>query len=117
MGVAGQGKVALEIAVGIDHFGPGVTQNNRMILVERFNATLQEFGSIDVIMRRPLEVLALAKLKDIIPISRCANVLGGSVVANARVLGRIGPADTLGPIRRGIVGNQQLEVRTGLLEK
>ena len=70
----------------------------------------------EVVVRRPLEVPPARALEDHIVVLRGADVGFLPIVANAPVGGRIASADLRGAIGRGVIGDDQLEIRKCLGE-
>jgi len=94
-----------------------VSQDDLRVLVERRNAALDQVARVQVVVGGPLEQLAPGLLDQDVMIRRASDVARLPDVPDPRVLLRVATADIRGPVRRGVVRNDQLEVLIGLPEQ
>jgi hypothetical protein len=72
-------------------------------MIEHLNAPFEILRRTDIIVRRPLKVLASGQLKDIFVIPGRTSILFMAVVADTPILSGIGSANLLRAICRGII--------------
>lgn len=107
----------LHLAVFVDDGLVGVREDHVRPLVEGLDAAPQQVPGVQVVVRGPLEQLAPALGEHVVVVGRGADVPGQPDVPDARVPRRVLAADVLGPVGRGVVGDDQLEVLVGLSEQ
>lgn len=105
------------LAVAVDDRLAGVREDHLRPLVQRLHAAPQQVPAVQVVVRCPLEQLAAGLVEDVVVVRRGADVAGQPQVPDARVLRGVPAADVLGPVARGVVGDDQLEVLVGLAEQ
>jgi hypothetical protein len=72
-------------------------------MIEHLNAPFEVLWRTDIVVRRPLKVLASGQPKDIVVIPGRTAILCMTVVADTPILSGIGSANLLRAIRRGII--------------
>lgn len=107
----------LHPAVAVDDRLVGVGEDDVGPLVQRVHAAPQQVPGVQVVVRGPLEQLAAALGEHVVVVGRGADVPGEPDVPDARVLRGVPAADVPGPVGRGVVGDDQLEVLVGLAEQ
>ena len=101
----------------VDLCRPGVGEHHVRVLVERVDAALQQVAGVQVIVRRPLEQLAPRLLGDEVVVGGEPDVLRLAEIAHPGVLLLVATADVTGAVGRGVVRNDQLEIREALAEQ
>jgi len=110
-------KLGHDVAVLVDGRRPGVRQRDLRSGVQCLDAALEQVRRVQVVVRGPLEVLS-AGLPDHVGV-----VEGGAAVprvphvADPGVTRRVGTRDRLGGVGRGVVRDDQLEVRERLCQQ
>jgi hypothetical protein len=117
--VGGQGvvKSSDDRSCLVDDGHVRMAEDNVRVFVERRNATSEQVAAVQVVMGGPLEVLPAGLAKDEVVVRVETDVAGLADVPDSRVLGRISAADLFGPVRRGIVRDDQLKVGKTLPEQ
>ena len=104
-------------ARAIDHCRPGVSEHDMRVLVERFDAPLEQVAGVEVVVGGPLEQLPPGLPDDEVVVRGEADVPRLPDKADPGVLLRVATADVDGAVGRGVVRNDQLEVLVALAEQ
>jgi hypothetical protein len=105
------------VAVGVDRPRAGVAEDDRRVALQHGDALGEVSRCAAVIVRRPLEIPPAGQLEGQVKVGQGADVLFVADVADPRVGRREAPADRLGPVGRGVVTDDQFEVRERLPEQ
>lgn len=109
-------EVADNLASVINKFSSGVSDKNGGVVVEDIHGALQKIGADKIVGRRPAKIVADGKFEAASVIARCAKVLSVAIIFYARISRGIRAAYLLAAVGGGIVGEDQLKVRIGLIK-
>ena len=91
-----------------------ISQYNGRVVLQDVQAAGQIVRFVNIVSRRPLEILSPGSHEQIVIVVRQADVLAAAIVPNSWVLGGIGPANRLGLVGRGIIRDDQLKIGIAL---
>ena len=87
------------------------------VLVERVNTAFKQVAGVQVIVRRPLEQLTPRLLGDEVVVGGKSDVLRLAEVAYPGILLLVVTGDLTGTVGRGVVRNDQFEIREALAKQ
>ena len=100
----------------VDDHRPRVRQHRRRSLLEHLDARAEEARAEQIVVRRPLEVLAAREVEAAVVVRPRPEVAWVPDVTHAGVPSGVGGADLRGAVGGGVVGDDQLEVPEVLLQ-